>query len=457
MEKLKADSLMMYEYKEWIRIDNHNYGEKEETVKKVETDVAEDVTNEMNETAIQLRKLRKKIHKKLNLWQNACFDLQKYQSCIDKFLSKFNENLTSEDISMWKHRLKVTEEAFKKFERAKMSHQCSNKDETDEENYKFLPKSIPKTTENFTDDLIDLSDDKILSVEQMNPLLQKVFISAREQEILVKNLPDVPKDSFEEVVDDSNPIDLEIEVRLERLKSFRRSLCQNDKTKEEFDDLQATPRSDSEKFFQTENSTVTGPVVDKKEGRSKSSSSPIFSNLESTSYETLHTYDKLTSSNQVDDNDKLYTQLSCICSQVMFKQQQQLKEEKNVSAILCYIQVYFILMLATYKLFNDKITEFTQFSSATPFRTYPLYDANNSSVDQSCYTSVETSSLLLWTKRVMCQVASACGLWFNVKIWVKVKSVKEITMIPLRNLVSMKSWSKFLSESSQFGKHVCQM
>ena len=111
------------------------------------------------------------------------------------FLSKFNENLTSEDISSWKHRLKVTEEAFKKFERAEMSHECSN----NVEDRKFHSKSIPKTSEDFAaeaDDLIDLSDDKVLSGEPMNPLLQEVFNSAREQEILVENLPDVPKDSF---------------------------------------------------------------------------------------------------------------------------------------------------------------------------------------------------------------------------------------------------------------------
>ena len=154
---------------------------------------------EFGEAAFQLRKSRKIIYNKLSVNENVQKEIQRYRFQVNLFVQKFKTQLKSDEIKIWKNKIRRTEtdvkdkaKAFWSFEEAfARLAQAQAKDRTQE---------APER-------------------EVLIPTVKEVLDETSDEETLVQNLPSVPAD---DQIDDKNKVDEEIEDRLNKLKFFNK-------------------------------------------------------------------------------------------------------------------------------------------------------------------------------------------------------------------------------------------
>ena len=148
---------------------------------------------EFEEAAFQLRKARKIIYNKLSVNENVQKEIQRYRFQVNQFVQKFKTQLKSDEIKIWKNKIRRTETDIKDKAKAFWSF---------EEAFARLAQAQAK-------DRTQEAPER----EVLIPIVQEVFDETIDEETLVQNLPRV---HVEDQLDDKNKVDEDIENRLKQ-------------------------------------------------------------------------------------------------------------------------------------------------------------------------------------------------------------------------------------------------
>ena len=222
VEEEKAFSLMMFEMNELERVHNlKNYEMKKKHV------MSKFMKEGKKEDAFQLRNLRKKMYKNIDLQQNVDIDIGEYQFSADEYWLKYHKDFTKKEKEAFDDKLKRTDDDVKKYK--------AEKDHVGSQVRMSVTEDKVKSTRTATSfDGINLQEDNTKIVEnsangtELIPSVHKMLEKARAEELLVGNLPDVPTHFTDDTFDNNlKSVDEELELRLLKLKLFRKNTVQD--------------------------------------------------------------------------------------------------------------------------------------------------------------------------------------------------------------------------------------
>ena len=208
----KSACLAFYEHK--VSAEVHDYKSYTfENAENLETNQAksEDDFQAMLMARMKLRRFRNKIYSRLGATQHVKKHVRKYKSLVKAFIKRFDSDLTVEQVEELQDRVRRTENSARL---AKAYQKEQKKLRTDSVTKLYNPNSAPEASEKENKhNLEDVCDNNSTEL--------------KDQVVLI--LPDVPRDSDDDVIDmsASDDVDAQIERRLTRLKFFSKVWCQS--------------------------------------------------------------------------------------------------------------------------------------------------------------------------------------------------------------------------------------
>ena len=480
----KTSCLGIFEVTETARIfslDNYNNQEVTNVKKsqKCETAIDESVKAEFDEATFQLRKARKIIYIRIGLMENVEKEIQGYRFQVETFVKKFKPQLNSNEVKIWKNKIKRTEvDAIKSTTCVEELKEVRDLNGLNFENtdVKTSKDCVKKSKEAFALNDINVEEVGIHEAPERDvlvPAVREVFDAATVQEAFVQSLPRVPVD---DPFDDENRADEEIEKRLKKLKTFNKvwnsSCVSNEKTKQ----YQTEPKFEETFNIDTyrepqRNSSILVPPIESQE--SVNSTSEDVENFNNWYLSKIYKKEKSRSGFKArkfpdphsQDDDNLFVEVDsmnvkhdeelhscCDCyKELLYEKENKVPSMVNLQAIL-------MVLIAISQLLYGQVRTFSKFnfshvpsSSPLTFFSSPISPSNSilssaTSAPVSSCPTLEFPALLSRTQEEVSALASLWLRWLEARVCIRARYAKDTVKLVIRNLISRNFWKQIANQ-----------